>query len=133
MEWKKFFPGGRVMIGTQGGGYAAIRKLVESDDILRDLVEVRNGAFRKRRSRFLNLIGREITRTFDPQPPYLTLDYLQNNNAALNLLRRNLHRDCLKSFGLIGFLKRRTGLIDILRGAFRTEVRIDRLLNFQSG
>src|SRR5260370_26658788 len=133
MEWKKFFPGGSVMIGTQGGGYAAIRKLVESDDILRDLVEVRNGTFRKRRSRFLNLIGREITRTFNPQPPYLTLVYLQNNNAAFNLLRRNLHRDCLKSFSLIGFLKRPTRLIDILSGACRAKVRIDGFLNFQFG
>src|SRR5271157_5223280 len=118
---------------TQSGRYAAIRKLVESYDILRHLVEVRNGTFRKGRSCFLDLVGREITRTFNPQPPYLTLDYLQNNNAALNLLRMNLHRDCLKSFGLIGFLKRRTRLIDILSSAFRTKERIDRLLNFQFG
>ena len=74
-------------------GHLAVRMTVECDDVLLDLFEVRNFAFRQGRSAAFDVFRQEIFRPLDPQPPDLILGDLQSDDPEFHILWRHRNSD----------------------------------------
>ena len=101
--------------GTQRRRHLAVRQLVQRDDVLLDLRNVRHGAFGERRRQLLDVAWQVVLRIDDAQPLDTPLRHVQADDAVRGALLRDLDLDRLEAAALIGALERLAGLIDIGR------------------
>jgi hypothetical protein len=115
--------------GPQRRRDATVRPPVQRDDVLRDVLEIRQRSFLQRRRAPLDVVEIEIARALDPETADLVLGDLEHDEAALRILLRHCDADGLQALVVIGLLHRRARLLDVLRALTRAEERIDRGLD----
>src|SRR5450830_89063 len=103
--------------------------LVQRRQLALDLGEVRYVAFLQGRDIVTDLHRRIVLGTDHADPADLGFTDLQVDDAALDLLLRQLDVHRLVTLGLVAFLQSLAGALDIAQGLLRTKERIHRFLD----